>query len=71
MSKPSLVTIIPTKRERARVDDTLKTVTEQEFDEVLILGWKDGRTYLHHSYLDNTLLTLGALEALKFRLQES
>ncbi len=70
MNKPSPVTTIPTKRERAGVEKTLQTVKEQEFDQVLILGWKDGRTFMHHSYIENTLLTLGALENLKFRLQE-
>ena len=57
-------------RDRKKVEETLQTVIEQEFDEVLVLGWKDGKTYMHHSALGDVVRTLGAMEILKFRLQE-
>lgn len=73
MNKPTQATttrIREIPKDRQKVSETLQTVTEQEFDEVLILGWKDGKTYMHHSALQNTLEVIGALEVLKFRLQE-
>lgn len=54
--------VLPSKSERQKVDDTLRVVGEQNFDEVVILGFKDGRSYLHHSKIENTTLVIGAIE---------
>jgi hypothetical protein len=67
MSETNL-TSIPTKTERNLVADTLKTVGEQDFDEVVILGFKNGKSYLHHSKIDDMSKLIGAIEWLKFRI---
>ncbi len=62
--------VLPSKSERQKVADTLRVVAEQDFDEVVVLGFKDGKSYLHHSKIENTTLVIGAIECLKYRLLE-
>ena len=61
---------LPTKRERHRVDEALKEAGEQDYDEVVILGFKDGKSYLLHSQIESTVRLIGAIEWLKFRMME-
>lgn len=73
MSNHTQANTIPIReliKERKGVERTLDLAREQEFDEILILGWKDGRTYMSNSGLDDILRVIGAMEVLKFRLQE-
>lgn len=64
------LTLLPRKSERQKVDDTLRIVGEQNFDEVVVIGFKDGKSYLHHSKIENTTLVIGAIEWIKHRLLE-
>lgn len=66
----SNLTVIPAKGERQKVSDTLRIVGEQGFDEVVVLGFKNGRSYLHHSKIENMPSLIGAIECLKYRLLE-
>lgn len=68
--EPKLVQRLPDKGERAKVADTLKTVMEQDCDEVVILGFKDGKSYLHHSMIADMARLVGAIEWIKHRLME-
>lgn len=68
--KPKLVESLPDKGMRAKVADTLKTVGEQDFDEVVVLGFKNGKSYLHHSMIADTPRVVGAIEWIKHRLLE-
>lgn len=65
------LTTLPSIPERNKVPDILKTVSEQDFDEVVILGFKDGKSYLHHSMIHDTPRLIGAIEWLQHRLMES
>jgi hypothetical protein len=64
------LTVLPTKGDRQKVDDTLKAVAEQQCDEVVVLAFKDGKSYLHHSKIENMSTLIGAIEWLKYRLME-
>lgn len=61
---------LPTRTERNLVADTLKTATEQDFDEVVLLGFKDGKSYLFHSKIEDIPKLIGAIEWLKFRMMQ-
>lgn len=70
MEPKTNLTALPSRAERRKVEDTLRTVGEQEFDEVVVLGFKDGRSYLFHSMIDDTPRVIGAIEWIKHRLME-
>lgn len=70
MTTPKLVEQLPQRGERSKVSDTLKTVSEQDFDEVVIIGYKNGKSYLHHSKIADTPKLIGTIEMIKYRLLE-
>lgn len=64
------LTAMPSKAERQKVADTLKVVAELDFDEVVILGFKNGSSFLHHSKIEDTPRLIGAIEWIKHRIME-
>jgi hypothetical protein len=59
---------IPAKTERNEVETVLKNALEEKFDEVIVFGFKDGCAHIKRSKIENTLKTIGALEAAKVQL---
>lgn len=62
------VRTLPTVGERQHVGEILAHVAGENYDEVVVLGFKDGRTYLNHSRIANEVLLIGAIEVMKLRM---
>lgn len=58
----STLKAMPSRAERQQVNATLDNVRAENFDEVVILGFKNGATYLHHSKIASVPLLVGAIE---------
>lgn len=59
---------LPTTGERQHVGEILAHVAGENYDEIVVLGFKDGRTYLNHSRIANEVLLIGAIEVMKLRM---
>jgi len=62
------LTVLPSKADRRKVDDTLQKVKDAGFDEVVIIGFKNGKSYLNHSKIENINTLVGSIEDMKYRL---
>jgi hypothetical protein len=51
--------------------DLLESCSKEDFETVLVLGFKDGTIYLRNSAYVNTLEIIGALETAKHMFLES
>ena len=58
----------PTKGEQNEVQERLKDAFDREYDEVFIIGMKDGMLCTTHSGYKSIEQKLGLLELLKFNL---
>lgn len=61
------VTKLPNKKKEA-VKEILTITIEQEYDEVLIVGFKDGKFYMQHSNVDDATKVLGTLVMLQHEI---
>lgn len=61
------VTKLPNKKKEA-VKEILTITIEQEYDEVLIVGFKDGKFYMQHSNVDDAARVLGTLVMLQHEI---
>ena len=61
------VTKLPNKKKET-VKDILTTTMEQDYDEVLVVGFKDGKFFMQHSEISNAVKVLGALTMLQHEI---
>ena len=64
------ITALPGRGDQNEVRQRLQEALEQEYDEVFIIGTKDGRLHTTYSGYKDIERKLGALELLKFNLIE-
>ena len=61
------VTKLPNKKKEA-VKEILTTTMEQDYDEVLIVGFKDGKFFMQHSEVADASKVLGTLVMLQHEI---
>lgn len=69
MTDDNRLHVLPSRGEQQKVTDTLQQAIAANFDEVVLLGFKDGKTFLMHSKIANDILVMGALEDMKMRMR--
>lgn len=62
---------LPSKSERNEVRSVLTEALDDNFDEVILFGFKNGKIHIRRSKISSTMNTIGALEAAKIGLWES
>lgn len=50
------------------VAQVIQSAQEQDFDSVVILGYKNGNIYIQHSKLESAVRIIGALELAKNKI---
>jgi hypothetical protein len=56
--------------EANKVLDVLAAAADRNYDEVVVLGMKDGRAYLHHSRFASGYQLVGALADIQHQILE-
>lgn len=66
----SKITALPSRGDKNEVKEKLQAAIAQEYDEVFIIGTKDGMLHTTYSGYKDIERKLGALELLKFNMIE-
>jgi hypothetical protein len=61
------VTKLPNKK-KDTATEILKRAMEEDYDEVIIAGFKDGRFYMLHSELSDGAKVIGALTMMQYEI---
>ena len=68
MIRPKLDIVPYSQTLRAEAMETLGAAMKEDYEGVIVFGFKDGRVYRHWSLIENTVEKIGFLEEAKYAL---